>query len=91
MRRVQSRLDDCYQEALRAAPGLGGTVRASFVVGESGGVSGATASGVGNAAVEACIAQILGEIRFPRLSCGPARATYSFLLKPPIKRPPESP
>ena len=88
VRRVQSKLDGCYQEALLTAPGLGGTVSASFVVGESGGVSGATASGVGNAAVEACIAQILGSIQFPRLSCGPARAVYSFLLKPP---PPEHP
>ena len=88
VRRVEWRLDSCYQEALRAAPGLGGTVRASFVVAAGGGVSGPIASGVGNAVVEACIANILGSINFPRLQSGPARATYSFLLKPP---PPERP
>jgi Ca-activated chloride channel family protein len=83
VRRKQPQLSGCYERELAASPGLAGTVNASFTVGESGLVSGVTAAGLGNARVEACIVQVLGALELPRLSSGPARVRYAFVLKPP--------
>jgi Ca-activated chloride channel homolog len=88
VRRKQAMLTYCYEKELITSPDLGGTVRATFTISEGGTVSGTAVSGLGNAAVEACIASTLASIEFPRPRGGPARVTYTFELQPP---PSESP
>jgi Ca-activated chloride channel family protein len=87
VRRKEAQLSYCYEKELLASPRLAGTVRASVTINE-GGHAASTASGLGNAAVEACIAEALRSIEFPRPKDGPVRATFSFQLQPP---PPETP
>ncbi len=88
VRHREARLRYCYDRALLDAPKLAGTVRASFTVGDGGAVSGVAASGLGNAAVETCIADALRSLELPRPKAGPVRATFTFQLEPPA---PESP
>jgi Ca-activated chloride channel family protein len=88
VRRRQHQLTYCYEKELLASPKLGGTVTARFTISEGGHVSAATATGVGNAAVESCIAEVLKSIEFPRPQGGPVLVTYAIQLQPPA---PESP
>lgn len=82
VRRKESQLAYCYEKELPASPRLGGTVTASFTINEAGRVFGATAAGLGNAAVEACIAEALRSLDFPRPEGGLVRATFAFQLTP---------
>lgn len=88
VRRKEAHLTYCYEKELLTSPKLGGTVRATFLINDGGHVSGTTATGLGNAAVEACIANVLSSIEFPRPQGGSVRVTYTFELQPPA---PESP
>jgi len=82
VRRKETQLAYCYEREVLASPTLGGTLRASFIINLGGNVSDATASGVGNAKVEACIVEVLKSIEFPRPDGGPVRVTYAFVLTP---------
>jgi Ca-activated chloride channel family protein len=88
VRRKEYQLTYCYERELLTAPKLAGTVNASFTINDGGHVSGAVAVGLGNAVVEACIAEALKSLEFPRPQSGPVRVSYAFVLKPP---PPETP
>lgn len=83
VRRKEQALTYCYAREILASPTLGGTVRASFTINDGGQVSGVTAAGLGNAKVEACIAEALASLVFPRPEGGPVRVSYAFVLKPP--------
>jgi Ca-activated chloride channel homolog len=83
VRRKEGQLRYCYEKELLASPRLGGTLDASFLINDGGNVGGATAAGLGNAAVEGCIAGVLSSLEFPRPQSGPVRVSYAFVLKPP--------
>jgi hypothetical protein len=54
----------CYERALIAAPGLGGTSVAQFQISPQGKVQGSTVRGL-NAEVDGCIADVISTIEFP--------------------------
>lgn len=88
VRRKEAHLTYCYEKELLASPTLAGTVRATFLINDGGHVSGTTATGLGNAALEACIADVLSSIEFPRPQGGSVRVTYTFELQPPSSESP---
>jgi Ca-activated chloride channel family protein len=85
VRRKQAQLGYCYEkQLLDAAPRLAGTVNATFTINDGGLVIASTAAGLGNAAVETCIADTLKSIEFPRpRGGGPVRVSFAFLLQLP--------
>ncbi|HWO24772.1 MAG TPA: VIT domain-containing protein [Kofleriaceae bacterium] len=87
VRRKQPQLQRCYEQELAASPKLGGTVTARIAISESGNVTASTASGVGNATVESCIAELLKSIEFPRPEDGLVIATFALQLNPPSEGP----
>jgi hypothetical protein len=66
VRRQLPQLTHCYERQLVVDAGLRGTVIAEFQISPQGAVLSATASGMGNAAVEQCVAGVLRAIQFPR-------------------------
>jgi Ca-activated chloride channel family protein len=81
VRRKEQQLTYCYEkELLGASPKLAGTLNATFTITDGGTAPGAIASGLGNAAVEACVAGVLSSLEFPRPQGGPVRVRYSFRL-----------
>lgn len=83
--RYLSQVRACYEEGLKARPGMTGTVRVSFEVGASGGVnySRVQRSSLGSGSVEKCITDRMMGWEFPRPRGGQAvRVNYPFLLRP---------
>jgi len=73
----------CYEKQLLVHPDLRGTVNAHFTIDATGAVTVATADGLGNTAVEECVARAVKTIRFPAATGGGiVRVTYPFLLEP---------
>ena len=73
----------CYEEGLGRRPELAGKVTVSFQIEATGSVSTASASGLGDAQVETCVASVIEGLRFPP---GEDRGTivvnYPFTLRP---------
>jgi hypothetical protein len=64
-------------------PELNGTVTASFLIDAAGAVPSSSASGLGDAQVESCIASLLRRVRFPaEANRGPVIVNYPFNLRP---------
>ena len=73
----------CYEKALLQNPTLAGTVTTQFVIVATGAVSTATATGLGDKEVEACVAQVLRGIEFPKVEGGGViQVNYPFMLRP---------
>jgi Ca-activated chloride channel homolog len=97
-RYIRRRLDAiryCYEKALVARPALHGTVTAHFTVNASGRVLGASATGLGDREVEACIVKVIESIEFPAVPDGaPTAVNYPFTLVPsvtPVPAPEDAP
>ncbi len=71
-----SGLRSCYERAVRNDPTLAGRMTLRFTVGESGRVSRANASGLGEA-VEGCATQTLRRLVFAPATCGSADYEFS--------------
>jgi hypothetical protein len=69
IRSQRSRLRACYERALAASPGLGGTVDVAFQISPGGAVQGARAAGV-SPEVSACVLAAVLTLRFPRTEDG---------------------
>lgn len=80
VKRKLTRIRHCYEKQLLVAPGLGGTVMASFVIGPNGSVLQSTASGIGDGELEGCVARIVGSIQFPK-GGGVANVRYPFSFR----------
>ena len=86
-RYLRRRLDSiryCYEKRLPASPKLAGTVTVHFTVDSAAGrVVAASADGLGDAGVEACVAGVIREIEFPRTEDGGAvQINYPFTFVP---------
>jgi hypothetical protein len=75
----RNRIRGCYERRLQSNPRLAGRVTLRFVVDHSGAVPAAHVvhSTLGDAEVEACLVDAIGEIQFPRSECR-ARALVSY-------------
>ena len=72
----------CYERQLVVQPDLAGTLVAHFQISPRGVVQGARASGLGSAAVEGCVARVLGAIQFPKPGGGGlVSVTYPFTFQ----------
>ena len=74
----------CYQRQLTVRPALAGTVDSEFTIDENGRVIAARTQGLGDPEVEACIAEVLRSIAFPRPHDGSLVhvRSYPFILHP---------
>lgn len=72
----------CYGRRLDDDESLRGTTNLTFVIGPDGGVSSATGAGF-DAAVDACLADVIKRIRFPApAEGGTMRVKYPFTFRP---------
>jgi outer membrane biosynthesis protein TonB len=70
----------CYEKALEKNPKLEGTVSVKFVIGTSGQVLEATATGL--PLVNECVANVMKTIVFPKSSSGHITVNYPFSFSP---------
>jgi outer membrane biosynthesis protein TonB len=71
----------CYQDVARKAPGIEGTVTATFTIAADGSVADADAVGV-HGAVDACIIHLLRTLHFPPPNQAPLVIKYPFVFRP---------
>lgn len=94
-RYLKRRLDAiryCYEKALLARPALTGTLTAHFTIDATGHVVQSSATGLGDDAVEACVAEVIGTIEFPVTPGGGTIAVnYPFTFVPNVVRPADHP
>jgi Ca-activated chloride channel homolog len=74
----------CYEKALLRSPKLAGKVSTQFLIeGGTGRVLSVSATGLGDKEVEACIAQVVKAIEFPKApGDGAVQVNYPFTLTP---------
>jgi Ca-activated chloride channel family protein len=83
VKRRVAQIQYCYEKALLRTPALAGTLTTQFVISPDGLVAAATATGLGDKEVEACVAQTLKAIEFPRVEGGGTiQVNYPFVLRP---------
>ncbi len=81
IRRKLPRIRHCYEMALLATPGLSGTVDTTFRINPNGKVLAASASGMEQEELHACVAEALSSIQFPAIaSKGYVEVRYPFFL-----------
>jgi hypothetical protein len=98
IRRNIQKLQYCYEKELLVTPKLQGVATAAFTIGVDGKVTTSSASGLRNANVETCIADVIKNIEFPKPkppAAGGAATdvvvSYPFTFRlppPPAKKPP---
>ncbi|MEZ4442597.1 MAG: VIT domain-containing protein [Polyangiaceae bacterium] len=76
------RFRGCYQLALRQDPHLAGRIVARFVIGRDGSVANATAEGMGDRAMEACVAAAFRALSFPVPEGGIVTVSYPIVFQP---------
>jgi hypothetical protein len=76
-----SRVKACYEPALRAQPGLYGTVVVEFRIRPDGAVIAATGTGL-RADVAACIAAVIKTLSFPPQAARSTIVRYPFVFRP---------
>lgn len=81
IKRNLQKLQYCYEKQLVASPKLAGTVTARFTIASNGQVTGATASGLASAEVNACVADVIKAIEFPRPKSGEVVVRYPFVFR----------
>ncbi len=74
----------CYENGLRSAPNLAGTVSIQFSIGRGGDVANVRvgSSTMGDATVEQCIARSFGGLTFPEPESGTVSVTYPLTFSP---------
>lgn len=84
IRRRHDSIQYCYEKRLLASPKLTGTVTAHFTINSAAGrVVAATADGMGDPELEACVAGVIQEIEFPRtVDGGNVQVSYPFTFVP---------
>lgn len=82
VRRRSGSIQYCYEKRLPSSPKLAGTVMVHFTINSAAGrVVAATADGLGDAEVEACVAGVIKEIEFPRTEDGgTVQVNYPFVF-----------
>jgi hypothetical protein len=81
IKRNIQRIQYCYERELLHSPALTGTVSTQFVIGPTGQVAGATATGV-DPAVSSCVAGVIRGIEFPRPVSGTVQVRYPIAFRP---------
>lgn len=83
VRRQLHQIQYCYDKRLMARPDLAGTLTAHFTIDGNGRVVAATAEGLGDAELEACVAGVIRAIEFPRPDGGGViQVNYPFECHP---------
>jgi Ca-activated chloride channel family protein len=83
VRRQLNQIRYCYDKRLISRPTLAGTLTVHFTIRDNGRVVAATADGLGDAEVEACVAGVIQAIEFPRSDGGGVvQINYPFELHP---------
>ena len=80
IKRNLQKVQYCYEKQLLAVPGLHGTVVATFTIGVDGLVTASTASGL--KVVDACVADVIHGIEFPKPVGAAVTVTYPLTFKP---------
>jgi Ca-activated chloride channel family protein len=82
VRRKLPAIRHCYEKALVHDHDLAGTVTSTFTIGADGKVTESTAHGIGDPALESCVAEVIGEIEFPAARGeGLVEVRYPFTFK----------
>jgi Ca-activated chloride channel homolog len=83
IRRQLNQIQYCYEKRLMSRPNLSGTLTAHFTIGGDGRVVAATADGLDDAELQACVAGVVKAIEFPRPDGGSAvQINYPFEFHP---------
>jgi tetratricopeptide (TPR) repeat protein len=72
----------CYEQALRKNPELSGRISVRFMIGRDGSVSSASAEGMPDAEMNACVARSFGGLAFPQPEGGVVTVVYPILFSP---------
>jgi hypothetical protein len=82
MKRASDKIQACYEEALVKNEKLEGTATAQFTIMPTGHVTGATTTGMSDAALERCISLVIGGLQFPKPPDGkPVTVRYPYSLR----------
>jgi hypothetical protein len=84
LKRNIEKLRYCYERELHAKPRLSGTLTAELTIAADGRVTASKAGGV-DPAVARCVADVIGNIEFPKTDHG-GTVKYPFKLRPPPRR-----
>jgi len=77
------KIQACYENELNTTPKLAGTLTVTFLIDRDGTVASASASGLGNANVETCVAAVIKAIVFPKPKGGGSiQVNYPFTFRP---------
>jgi hypothetical protein len=83
IRRQLNQIQYCYEKRLMSRPSLAGTLTVHFTISGDGPVVAATANGLDDAEVEACVAGVIKAIEFPRPDGGgTVQVNYPFEFHP---------
>lgn len=84
VRMNHGRFRNCYENALRTNPSLGGRVAVRFVIGRDGGVSLASDGGsdLPDEGVRQCVIRSFYTLSFPSPDNGTVRVTYPLIFTP---------
>lgn len=85
-RRFDGAMKKCYERALKKRPGLEGKVKLLVVVGSSGSVTRAKASGLSmqDSSVNNCMEALTPRMKFPKPKGGAARISKTYSFSPAI-------
>ncbi len=75
----------CYDKQRAKKPALAGTVTAKFMIGATGAVTKATASGI-DKTVEECVATAIKSFSFPQPKSGEVQASFPLRFAPPATK-----
>ncbi|MGE3460093.1 MAG: AgmX/PglI C-terminal domain-containing protein, partial [Kofleriaceae bacterium] len=75
----------CYEKQLLADPTIQGLVVATFTIGRDGKVSSSSVSGLGEPAVETCMADTIKGFEFPTARARDTVVSYPISLCPPSR------
>jgi hypothetical protein len=83
IKKKRERLRYCYEKQLLVDRSIEGTITSVFVINDQGSVISSNASGMGNTAVETCVAETVKSIVFPKpAEGGMHKVTYPFHFHP---------
>jgi Ca-activated chloride channel family protein len=84
VKRHLQKITYCYEKQLLINPTLAGSVKSEFIIdGDTGRVIGVATTGLGDKEVEACIAQVIKAIEFPKAEgSGQIKVNYPFIVRP---------
>ncbi|MEO8554939.1 MAG: AgmX/PglI C-terminal domain-containing protein, partial [Kofleriaceae bacterium] len=77
IKRNIEKISYCYEHELLAHPAMEGTVLVQFFISPTGSVTGSKGSGF-DGKVASCVAEVVGNIEFPRPNGGGVQVNYPF-------------